>query len=219
MQVAIKNTSDPVGLFYPVAAMNGAVNNVASQLRRIGQPLFLSNYEGETKLYTNNLTARAENQQKAKTFTGMVLPCRLENLGSPEFCHDHEIRYPYLGGSMAKGISSVEMAQEFGRAGMLGFFGAAGQSLEEVEAAITSLKQSAVPFGFNLIHSPSEPELERALVDLYLQHEIRLIEASAFLSLTLPIIRYRTHGIYRNGAGEVVTPNRVIAKIFRFRIR
>ena len=215
MQVAIKNTFDPVGLFHPVSSVNGAVHNVVSQLRHIGQPLFLSNYEGEKKLYTNNLTARGENQPQAKTFLGMVSPCRLENLGSPEFCQDHGIRYPYLGGSMAKGISSVKMAQEFGRAGMLGFFGSAGQSLEDVEAAIISLKQSAVPFGFNLIHSPSEPELEKALVELYLHHEIRLIEASAFLSLTLPIVRYRTHGIYRNEAGEVVTPNRVIAKISR----
>ena len=145
----------------------------------------------------------------------MVLPCRLENLGDPEFCQDHGIRYPYLGGSMAKGISSVKMAQEFGRAGMLGFFGAAGQSLADVEVAIASLKQSSFPFGFNLIHSPTEPELEKALVELYLRHEIRLIEASAFLSLTLPIIRYRTQGIYRNNEGEVITPNRVIAKVSR----
>jgi len=215
LQVAKKNISDPIGLFHPVSSINGTTNNVVSLLRHIGQPLFLSNYEGETKLYPNNLTTNVENQHETKTFAGMVLPCRLESLGSPEFCHDHGIRYPYLGGSMAKGISSVKMAQEFGRAGMLGFFGAAGQSLEEVDAAITSLKQSAVPFGFNLIHSPSEPELEKALVELYLHHEIRLIEASAFLSLTLPIIRYRTHGIYRNEAGEVVTPNRVIAKISR----
>jgi PfaD family protein len=116
---------------------------------------------------------------------------------------------------MAKGISSVEMVEEFGRAGMLGFFGAAGLSLDVVESAINRLQQSEVPFGINLIHSPAEPQLEKALVDLYLRRGITLIEASAFLSLTLPIIRFRTHGIYRNEQGEIITPNRVVAKVSR----
>ena len=215
MKDAVKNTSVELGFFSPVSTDVGANNDIILQLRNIGQPLFLSKDEGETKLYAAALPADTYNQQKAKLFSGMVLPCELEHLGDAIFCQDHGIRYPYLGGSMAKGISSVEMAQEFGRAGMLGFFGAAGQSLEDVEIAITSLKQSGFPFGFNLIHSPTEPELEKALVELYLRHKIRLIEASAFLSLTLPIVRYCTHGIYRNDAGEVVTPNRIIAKISR----
>ncbi len=215
MNDAMNNISARVGLFFPVSAKMGASNDIVSLLRYIGQPLFLSNNEDETKLYCGALPMDPPNQQTAKIFSGMVLPCELEHLGDSAFCRDHGISYPYLGGSMAKGISSVKMAQEFGRAGMLGFFGSAGQSLEEVEIAIASLKQSGIPFGFNLIHSPTEPELEKAIVELYLQHEVRLIEASAFLSLTLPIIRYCTHGIHRNEVGEVITPNRIIAKISR----
>ncbi len=42
-----------------------------------------------------------------------------------------------------------------------------------------------------------------------------MIEASAFLALTLPVVRYRTHGIYRDASGQIVTPNRVIAKVSR----
>ncbi|MCK5825476.1 MAG: PfaD family polyunsaturated fatty acid/polyketide biosynthesis protein [Desulfuromusa sp.] len=207
--------SEPVGSFCPLNSDNGVDVDSVLQLRHIGQPLFLSESGDKTRLYAGALPLDSKNQQQAKTFSGMVLPCRLEDLGDATFCRDHGIRYPYLGGSMAKGISSVKMAEEFGRAGMLGFFGAAGQSLEDVEIAIASLKRSALPFGFNLIHSPTEPELEKALVELYLHHQIRLIEASAFLSLTLPIIRYRTAGIYRNDEGEVLTPNRVIAKVSR----
>ena len=215
MNIVPKKKSDPFGLFYPVIPHNGVANDNVSQLRHIGQPLFLSGTGNEIELCAGDIASAEISQNDGKSFSGMVLPCRLENLGDPEFCQDHGIRYPYLGGSMAKGISSVKMAQEFGRAGMLGFFGAAGQSLADVEVAIASLKQSSFPFGFNLIHSPTEPELEKALVELYLRHEIRLIEASAFLSLTLPIIRYRTQGIYRNNEGEVITPNRVIAKVSR----
>ncbi len=89
--------------------------------------------------------------------------------------------------------------------------------MEQVEAAADQLQRQTpeIPFGFNLIHSPSEPELEKALVDFYLHREIRLIEASAFLALTLPVVRYRTAGIYRHEAGHVVAPNRIIAKISR----
>ncbi|MCW8892802.1 MAG: PfaD family polyunsaturated fatty acid/polyketide biosynthesis protein [Deltaproteobacteria bacterium] len=147
----------------------------------------------------------------------MVLPCALEGFGDRSFCRDHGLRYAYVGGSMAKGISSVAMVKAFGHEGMLGFFGSAGLGLSAVEAAIDQCQQEpeGFPFGFNLIHSPSEPELEKALVELYLRRGIRLIEASAYLALTLPVIRYRTDGIYRNKAGVVIAPNRIIAKISR----
>ncbi len=215
MSNGVKNISEQIGSFCPASTSARDERNTIMQLRNIGQPLFLSGNEGETTLYTGVLCSDTTNQQGAKVFSGMIPPLSLENLGDSRFCQDHGIRYPYLGGSMAKGISSVKMAQEFGQAGMLGFFGAAGQSLENIEAAISSLKQSGCPFGFNLIHSPTEPELEKALAELYLRHEIRLIEASAFLALTLPIVRYRTMGIHRNDKGDVVAPNRIIAKVSR----
>lgn len=142
-------------------------------------------------------------------------PCLPENLGDPGFCADHGIRYPYIGGSMAKGISSIEMVVELGKGGMLGFFGAAGLPLHEVEHAIDRLSASGVPYGVNLIHSPHEPELEEALAELYLKKKVRLIEASAFLALSLPLVKYRLHGIHRSADGSIVTPNRIIAKVSR----
>src|SRR5690242_16540589 len=51
--------------------------------------------------------------------------CRLEDLGDPTFCADHRLRYPYVAGSMANGIGSADIVEAMGRAGMLGFFGAA----------------------------------------------------------------------------------------------
>lgn len=141
-----------------------------------------------------------------------ILP---ENLGDTGFCQELGIRYPYLGGSMAKGISSVAMAIELGKAGMLGFFGAAGLPLETVETAIDQLVAADVPFGCNLIHSPQEPDLEAALAELYIRKGVRLVEASAFLALTLPLVRYRLHGIHRTADGSIVTPNRIIAKVSR----
>ncbi|MDH3961777.1 MAG: PfaD family polyunsaturated fatty acid/polyketide biosynthesis protein, partial [Desulfuromonadales bacterium] len=112
---------------------------------------------------------------------------------------------------------SVAMVEALAHAGMLGFFGAAGLLIEEVESAIDQLEISSagLTYGFNLIHSPNEPELENALVDLYLRRGINLVEASAFLALTPALVRYRTHGISRDAQGRVVAPNRIIAKISR----
>lgn len=138
-----------------------------------------------------------------------------ENLGDSAFCRELGIKYPYLGGSMAKGISSVNLTIELGKAGMLGFFGAAGLPIEKVEESINQLMDSKVPFGINLIHSPNEPDLEAELAELYIRKGIRLLEASAFLTLTMPLVRYRLHGIHRTPDGKIITPNRIIAKVSR----
>ncbi len=152
--------------------------------------------------------------------TAYAPACRLEDLGDPTFCADHRIRYPYLAGAMANGIGSADIVEAMGRAGMLAFFGAAGLPVQTVEAAIDRISKNLgdIPYGFNLIHSPGEPALERAVVELYLRRGVRLVEASAFLDLTLPVVRYRTHGIHRDSAGRIVTPNRVIVKVSRVEV-
>jgi trans-AT polyketide synthase/acyltransferase/oxidoreductase domain-containing protein len=147
-------------------------------------------------------------------------PLPLENLGDPGFHQDHRLRYAYVAGAMANGIASVELVEAISRARMLGFFGSAGLDLERVEAAIDRFKSEIpdLPFGLNLIHSPSEPDREAATVDLYLRKGIRLIEAAAYLRLTLPVVRYRVAGIWRDQEGRIVTPNRIVAKVSRVEV-
>jgi PfaD family protein len=149
-----------------------------------------------------------------------VPPCRLENLGDASFRADHGLRYAYVAGAMANGIGSAEVVEALSRAGMLAFFGSAGLTLDRVETAVAGLTRglSRAPFGFNLIHSPNEPELEAALVDLYLRRGVRLVEASAYLDLTLPVVRYRLSGIHADNAGRIATPNRIVAKVSRVEV-
>jgi len=147
-------------------------------------------------------------------------PLLPEHLGDSDFTATHGLRYPYVMGAMANGISSEEIVIAAARAGMLGVFGAAGLDLPRVERAIDSI-QSAVgdmPYGFNLIHSPNEPDLEGGVVELYLRRGVRLISASAFLDLTLPLVRYRASGVCRDSAGGIVAPNRIIAKVSRIEV-
>jgi PfaD family protein len=151
---------------------------------------------------------------------GYAAPVRIENLGDPRFCKDHGVRFPYVTGAMANGIASEEIVIAMAEAGMLGFFGAAGLHPDRVTQAIDRIQQALgdKPYGFNLIHSPNEPALEAAVVDLYLQRGVHLVEASAYLALTLPVVRYRVTGIYRDEEGNVVTPNRIVAKVSRVEV-
>jgi len=147
-------------------------------------------------------------------------PLHPAEFGDVSFKKTHRLRYAYIAGAMANGITSVEMVTEAGKAGMIGFFGAAGLDLDRIEAAIRHLQDALPdrPFGFNLIHSPQEPGHELATVELYLKHRIRCISASAFLQMTLPLVYYRLKGLHRSSEGEIVCPNRVVAKVSRIEI-
>jgi trans-AT polyketide synthase/acyltransferase/oxidoreductase domain-containing protein len=149
-----------------------------------------------------------------------VPPLPPENLGDPQFKKTYNLRFAYIAGAMANGITSVEMVENVGRAGMVGFFGAAGLSLDQIEAAIDRLQENLkdIPFGFNLINSPNDPELEAAVVQLYLRRGITLVSSSAYLDLTLPLVYYRVKGIHRDKNGTVVCPNKVIAKVSRVEV-
>jgi PfaD family protein len=126
-----------------------------------------------------------------------------------------------MSGAMANGIGSVEVVEAMGRGGFLGIFGSAGLGVHEVERALDRIQRgfgATTSFGMNLIHSPAEPALEAAVVDLYLRRRVVLVEASAFLNLTLPVVRYRVAGIRRDDSGKIVAPNRIIAKVSRVEV-
>jgi trans-AT polyketide synthase/acyltransferase/oxidoreductase domain-containing protein len=160
---------------------------------------------------------------QALPIVGLATPCQPAHLGDPSVRAEHGLDYAYVTGAMANGIASVELVTAIGRAGMLGFFGAAGLSPTVVEQAIERIKgnladHAGAAWGINLIHSPNDPQLEATLVDMYLSHGVHLIEASAYLRLTLPVVRYRVHGIRRDADGRIVTPNRIIAKVSRVEV-
>jgi PfaD family protein len=149
-----------------------------------------------------------------------VPPLHPQDLGDPGFQIFFRLRYPYVVGAMANAITSVQMVEAAARAGILAFFGAAGLAIHRIESAIDQLQQrlGPLPYGLNLIHSPNEPELEAATVDLYLRRGVRLVSASAYLDLTLPLVTYRVRGIYRNANGTIVCPNQIIAKASRVEV-
>jgi len=141
-----------------------------------------------------------------------------EWLGDRAFLEVHGVRFPYATGSMANGIATARLVIAVARAGMLGFFGAAGLAPESVERALAEIQTALgdrAGWGSNLIHSPNEPELEEAIVDLYLRRGVVRVDASAYMNLTPAVVRYACSGLTSDAQGGVRRRNRILAKISR----
>jgi len=147
----------------------------------------------------------------------MTPPMKPEQLGDASFRADYNLKYCYKTGAMANGIASEALVIAIGKAGFLGSFGAAGLVPKRVEQAIDTI-QANLPtqsYAFNLIHSPNEPALEFGAVDLFLKKGVHVVEASAFLALSENIVWYRVAGLSQDAEGNIITKNKVIAKISR----
>jgi trans-AT polyketide synthase, acyltransferase and oxidoreductase domains len=144
-------------------------------------------------------------------------PLPAQRLGDPTFRAAHGLDYAYVGGSMANAIASEAMVTALGRAKMLGCFGAGGIGPQRLEEAILQIQAELPrgPYAFNLIHAPNEPALERQAVDLFLKHGVTTLEASAYLSLTPYVVRYRAAGLSVDAAGKAVIGNKILAKVSR----
>ena len=149
-----------------------------------------------------------------------IPPTPLSALGDPEFAHAHRVKYAYMAGAMAGEISGVELVVALARAGFLASYGAGGVPIPQVARAIAAIAAEAPGTGFavNLIHSPQDPSWEDELVTLLLARQVPLVEASAYIQVNLPLVRFRLHGIHRGADGRVVAPNRVIAKLSRVEV-
>lgn len=190
----------------PASCRASQAETLSDTLLRIGQPFWCSR-DGEVL-------------PGPETGAAFVPAMPLERLGDAGFLADQRLRYAYVAGAMANGIASVDLVAAVAQEGMLGFFGAAGLPPEAVTAAIRELKArlGSRPFGVNLIHSPSEPNLEATIADLCCREGVGVVEASAFLDLTLPVVRYRLAGIRALPDGSVLAPNRIIAKVSRVEV-
>jgi PfaD family protein len=149
---------------------------------------------------------------------GIFLPALPSSVfGDARFCETYGTKYAFYAGAMANAIASVDMVIALGKQGMMGSFGAAGLVRPKLEAAVDQIQKALPdgPYAFNLINSPYEEALERNAVEVYLAKKVRVIEASAYLTVSPTIVWYRAAGLSKNPAGSILINNHVIAKVSR----
>jgi trans-AT polyketide synthase/acyltransferase/oxidoreductase domain-containing protein len=188
--------------------------DIAAALRRVREALYVVRRTSDSAMGVRFSPASVAGEEIA----GALPPLYPEWLGDRTFQEAHGVRFPYCVGPMANGIASAALVIASARAGVLGFFGAAGLSPATVEANLEKIKAALTngePWGSNLIHSPNEPAIEEAVVDLYLKHGVVRIDASAFMDLTPAVVRYAAKGLRLRSDGGVERKNRILAKVSR----
>jgi PfaD family protein len=191
-------------------------------LRTLGRPIYIVKHSNRFLITQQGTALLAQSRPAGEAFPLVAYGAPLDpaRLGDASFQTDHAIKYAYMSGSMANGIASTRLVKAMAGAGLLASFGAAGLPLAQVLAAIEELQRDLgdKPWCVNLIHSPNETGREDALVDALIARGIQRVEASAYLALTPAVVRYRVHGIHRAGDGNIITPNRIIAKASRIEV-
>lgn len=140
------------------------------------------------------------------------------SLGNEEFKRDYQLKYAYLAGGMYRGISSKEMVVKLAEKGMMGFFGTGGLNIAHVEDAILSIQhelRDGGSFGINVVHNMKHTDSEEKMIDLLLKHGVQNLEASAFLTVTPALVRFRAKGLKRGAGGQIIARQRIIAKLSR----
>ncbi|MDH2135025.1 PfaD family polyunsaturated fatty acid/polyketide biosynthesis protein [Sphingobium yanoikuyae] len=143
-----------------------------------------------------------------------------ERLGSEVFRARYGLKYAYVAGSMYRGIASVALVCSMAKAGMLSFLGTGGMDVAEIKRSLDCIRVNVdeFPFGANLLANYDDPQIERQTIDLYLREGIKVVEASAFMEITLPLAYYRCSGLYQDAQGQVCSRNHVVAKVSRLEV-
>lgn len=174
---------------------------------------------GQWQVLTDTMVSQTAAHQAEWSALAVLPALYPEWLGSQEFLQTHQLRFPYIVGEMANGIATAKMVVAAAQAGMMGFFGAGGLSPSVIEENIVAIKNqlanNARNWGANLIHSPQAPQLEAAIVDLYIRHEVCRVSASAYMSLNPHLVYYACKGLSTSPSGDILRRHRIIAKISR----
>ncbi len=193
---------------------------IADAIQRIREPAFIVRHphDGAIGIAAGGTLGPSTGHAHVWPTIGMLPPLYPEWLGDRTFAEVHGVRFPYVSGAMANGIATTELVAAMGRAGFLGFFGAAGLAYSRVERAVADLRGQlgdSAAWGCNLIHSPQEPQLEEAVAQLYIEQGVRRVSAAAYMTLTPAIVRYAATGLRRDPHGRIERRHAVFAKISR----
>ncbi|WP_057416707.1 ACP S-malonyltransferase [Pseudomonas syringae group genomosp. 3] len=164
----------------PGKTLTNLTHNILKKLAR----------EGQSAATTQTVTTPTS--QPPAPALSAAPPTTLTNtnlLGPTTFRERYGVDLSCLAGGMARGIASTRMVTRLAQNNLLGFFGSGGLPLSETETALASLADSCVGkcWGLNLVASHADD----ALIDLAIKYNVPVVEAAAFVDVTLALVRYR----------------------------
>lgn len=184
-------------------------------LLQLDQAVYVIQNNGTFMTQAGKLSTDIKNS--ATPVTTILPPIQARQFGDAGYLKDYGVTAAIYYGAMANAITSVEMVIAAGKAGYLASFGAAGLSMKTLEESILKIKTALPngPYACNLINNIYEPRIEEQTVLLYLKHQVKVIEASAYLKLTTNLVYYRAFGLSKAADGSTVIGNHIIAKVSR----
>ena len=225
--ITYETYAPPSSTLRPWSALKwcGNIQTIASEaaqmrasLLQIDQPLWVILLEEKIGLvHGGEVVPASSMQSESLPILGIIPAIPWESLGDPAFRHTYHTRASFYAGAMAGAIASEDLVISLGKAGLMGSFGAGGCSPSRIEAAIARIQEALPngPYAFNLLNSPNEPRLEQRAAELYVQKNIPVVEASAYLDITYALAHYRLSGLELTSEGKIQINHHVIAKISR----
>ena len=208
------------GSWKPESTILGPLEFV-EHINNIRKPLYIIRDKKTGRIFSaiNGQIDSIGNSEGPYGLIGILPTIYPEWLGDRTFQEVHNVRFNYIAGAMYRGITSTRMVIAMARAHMLAFFGAAGFSPAKVEKNIKEIADALIDeklsFGSNLIYSPTEPELEDAIVNIYLKYNVKKMSASAFMKITPAIVKYACKGLRIDQRGYIIRRNYIFAKVSR----
>lgn len=154
-----------------------------------------------------------------RVFSNEVFACTPTSLGDSSFNACYGVDYPLYTGAMAKGISSADLVIACGQRKMLASLGIGGLTMPAVQEALGKVQQALPngPYAVNLMYNPNAEFEEVALVNLFLERGVRVLEVSNYGKLTPQLVRFRVLGLTRDpsDSSRVVCNHKIIFKASR----
>lgn len=138
-------------------------------------------------------------------------------LGSTEFKNDFNLKYAYVAGPMYRGVSGRDMVVSLAKSGMLGFIGSTYMKLEDLRHEISAVKKSLInneSFGVGFSYRNDEQEIEKEVIELLTEEEIKIVNFSGYIQITEELAKYRIKSLYKS-AGKIYSKVKFIMKVSR----
>ncbi|MDR3462480.1 MAG: ACP S-malonyltransferase [Beijerinckiaceae bacterium] len=124
-----------------------------------------------------------------------------------DFCKTFGCGRPAIAGSLGNGIAGQRLVRALAKARMLAFLDTEGLELVAVDEALAELsadEETKGRFGVGLYANSDAPDADEPLVDLFLKHDVRVVEAKGYYEPSPALLRYRDKN------GKPTRSNRVI---------